>query len=385
MLIGVCSDFFGILIFLLLTASDNKKLNSTLNETFDFAKTRIERYEIYNTNDQVKSLVRLMDKTTELSRVIAQEDNLSEKMLDEYANEQRLTGILVLDQNQKVTEQTAKDGDDLRFYGFDMQRWSYNLQYLIEACEKAGIDVTELKKLEDTEEQHSEYDVEQQSRVITEIKEELQKSDVKDIVQADHLADTLLQNISLGKVINSAVEGNVLRDQLMAENVLWILSMEEQRGNSCIFISGHNGHIERFGNYGAGTRVMGNILSDELGDGYFAIGTDFYKTNCNLPKNDGKRITHTFYSYDPLAKAAKKAGYDMSWLDFSKVPENSQLKEQITDHVSMGSLGEGYSAIFMGLFPRSYRTSQSPEKLYDGMIFVTDAHPIEIREEISEK
>ena len=105
--------FSGILIFLLLTASDNKKLNSTLNETFDFAKTRIERYENYNTNDQVKSLVRLMDKTTELSRVIAQEDNLSEEMLDEYANEQRLTGILVLDQNQKVTEQTAKDGDTM--------------------------------------------------------------------------------------------------------------------------------------------------------------------------------------------------------------------------------------------------------------------------------
>ncbi len=103
--------FSGILIFLLLTASDNKKLNSTLNETFDFVKTRIERYEIYNTNDQVKSLVRLMDKTTELSRVIAQEGNLSAEMLDEYANEQRLTGILVLDQNHKVTEQTAKDGD----------------------------------------------------------------------------------------------------------------------------------------------------------------------------------------------------------------------------------------------------------------------------------
>lgn len=55
-------------------------------------------------------------------------------------------------------------------------------------------------------------------------------------------------------------------------------------GQFLYFISGHNGHIERFGNYGAGTRVMGNILSDELGDGYFAIGTDFYKTNCNLPK-----------------------------------------------------------------------------------------------------
>lgn len=277
--------------------------------------------------------------------------------------------------------ETAKAGDDLRFYGFDMQNWSYNLQYLTEACKASGIDVTELKKLEDNDEADGGYDIEEQTRIIMEIKKELQESDAKDIKQADHLADTLLQNISLGKVIDSAVEGNALRDQRMAENVMWILSMEEQRGNACIFISGHNGHIERSGNYGTDNRVMGNILSDELGEGYFAIGTDFYKTNCNLPKSDGKRITHTFYSYDPLAKAAKKAGYDMCWLDFSKVPENSKLKEQITDHVSMGSLGEGYSAFFMSIFPQSYRISQSPEKWYDGMIFVADAHPIEIREE----
>ena len=95
----ICS---GILTFLLLTASDNRRLNSTLNETFDFVKTRIERYEIYNTNDQVKSLVRLMDKTTELSRVIVQERSLSTEMLDEYAREQRLTGILVLEDRKSV-------------------------------------------------------------------------------------------------------------------------------------------------------------------------------------------------------------------------------------------------------------------------------------------
>ena len=81
--------FSGILTFLLLTARDNSKLNSTLDETFDFVKNRIESYEIYNTNDQVKSLVRLLDKTTELSRVIEQEGNLSTEMLDEYAREQR--------------------------------------------------------------------------------------------------------------------------------------------------------------------------------------------------------------------------------------------------------------------------------------------------------
>ena len=103
--------FSGILTFLLLTARDNSKLNSTLDETFDFVKNRIESYEIYNTNDQVKSLVRLLDKTTELSRVIEQEGNLSTEMLDEYAREQRLTGILVLDQHLNVLEQTANDRD----------------------------------------------------------------------------------------------------------------------------------------------------------------------------------------------------------------------------------------------------------------------------------
>lgn len=102
--------FFGILTFLLLTARDNNRLNSTLDETFDFVKNRIESYEIYNTNDQVKSLIRLLDKTTELSRVIEQEGNLSTEMLDEYAREQRLTGILVLDQK---TEQSAKNGDTM--------------------------------------------------------------------------------------------------------------------------------------------------------------------------------------------------------------------------------------------------------------------------------
>lgn len=108
--------FSGILTFLLLTARDNNRLNSTLDETFDFVKNRIESYEIYNTNDQVKSLVRLLDKTTELSRVIEQEGNLSTEMLDEYAREQRLTGILVLDQNLKVTEQSAKDGDTMSLW-----------------------------------------------------------------------------------------------------------------------------------------------------------------------------------------------------------------------------------------------------------------------------
>lgn len=141
-------------------------------------------------------------------------------------------------------------------------------------------------------------------------------------------------------------------------------------------ISGHNDHIMQCEN--AGTPVLGSLLAEELVSGYFAIGTDFYKSVCNLPKSyTGKRITHTFYSYDPLAKASKKSGFDVSFLDFSKVPEDSALTQYLANSISMGSLGESYS-VLMNFVPRSYRVQRIPQDAYDTMILVANATPIEI-------
>ena len=198
---------------------------------------------------------------------------------------------------------------------------------------------------------------------------------------AAQFAEILLQNISLGKVINDPGIGNAMRDRLMAENTLWILEQEEKRNNSRIFISGHNGHLGQFGSYGADDKVMGNLLADELGDGYFVIGTDFYKTRCNLPTGKGeKRTVQSFHSYDMLAKASKESGFSMSWLDFSRIPDDSTLKGQVTEYMWMGSLGEYYNPLLMHILPMlSYRIWRSPAALFDGMIFVTEAHPTVIR------
>ncbi|MDD6815548.1 MAG: erythromycin esterase family protein, partial [Firmicutes bacterium] len=198
---------------------------------------------------------------------------------------------------------------------------------------------------------------------------------------AIHFADVLLQNIELGKRMDDAGAGNAYRDQLMADNAMWILQQEQARGNQCIFLSGHNGHMEQFGSYGENSKVMGNLLADQLGDDYFVIGTDFYKTSCNLPKGaDRKRINHTFYSYDPLAKASKKCGFADSYLDFSTIPEGSALKAQATDYTWMGALGDGYSPLIMRILPASYRVWRSPSERFDAIIFVSDAHPTEIKE-----
>ena len=269
---------------------------------------------------------------------------------------------------------SATQGDDLRFYGFDMEQRAYTYRYLLEALQKANIDTADFEKMWNSEANTyaDGYTVEQRTEIITAVKEQLPPDDV----QAIHFADILLQNIELGKYIDDSGELNAQRDRMMAENTLWILQQEQARGKRRILISGHNNHIMQCEN--AGTPVLGSLLAENLGDGYFAIGTDFYKSVCNLPKPyTGKRITHTFYSYDPLAKASKKCGFDVSFLDFSKVPEGSALMEYIANSVPMGSLGEYYS-ILMNFVPRSYRVWRAPQDAYDAMIFVTDTAPIEI-------
>ena len=273
---------------------------------------------------------------------------------------------------------SAAPGEDIRFYGFDMQRIGYNYQYLLAAARADGLDTAGLEEIWNAGE--NTYDdacsSDRRREVLTDVKNALPADDA----QAIHLADILLQNMELSEALNDAGAYPALRDRLMAENALWILEQEQARGNRCIFVSGHNGHIEQFGTYGPEDKVMGNLLADELGDGYFAIGTDFYKTTCNLPKgSDGKRLTHTFYSHDPLAKASEKCGFDLAYLDFSAVPETSALYGQLRDYTWMGSLGESYSPIIMSLLPMSYRVWRSPQTVYDAMIFVANAHPTEIR------
>ena len=270
--------------------------------------------------------------------------------------------------------ETAEEGEDLRFYGFDMQRMDWNYHFLVKAAERLEVDASALTRIWDDKTGRPADSVgsEQWASAIEEVKEGLIRYEG---TEADvHCADILLQNCELGKAMASNTEGMTVRDKYMAENVRWILEREESLGNEIIFLAAHNGHIERQHTYGSEGKAMGNLLSDEFGEAYYAIGTDFYRSRCNLPKSNGKRFNHTFYSHDPLAKASKKCGYEISWLDFAKVPDNSALKQQIVDYTWMGSVGEGYTP-FLSLLPMSYRVWASPAKSYDGMIFVAHAHP----------
>lgn len=123
---------------------------------------------------------------------------------------------------------------------------------------------------------------------------------------------------------------------------------------------------------------MGEELFEKYGDDYFVIGTDFYKTECNLPGKNGKRITRKFYSADPLANTAYALGMDMTYLDFDKLQKSEKIKKIINQSMLMGSLGEGYS-LLNKILPNSYRINDVPAELYDGMIIVINATPTDIK------
>ena len=271
---------------------------------------------------------------------------------------------------------TAAQGDDMRFYGFDMQRGGKSLSYLVEECEKLGVDAGGIKALVDGNDWSSRYDYSQRKAAFESVKAALLSKE--DSSFAVRLADVLIQNCEFFSLMESGADGdtsNALRDSYMKENILWIAAQEKDRGFDRIFISGHSGHVKRLSSY----KNTGSLLAEELGSGYYVIGTEFYKTRCNLPSGtDGKRANHTFFSRDPLAKAAKKAGYDIRFLDFSKIPEDSSLRKYTSEYIYNGSLGEVYSYV-MPFIPMTYRAFDDPEISYDGMIYVANATPTEIK------
>ena len=99
-----------------LTAHDTVQAVKASDQALAFMKARIVRFSNYAANDRTKSLIRLLDKTSELSRCIAVED-MDVIDLDRYAYDQRLTGVALLDGDFDMIEQSSCDGDIMESWG----------------------------------------------------------------------------------------------------------------------------------------------------------------------------------------------------------------------------------------------------------------------------
>ena len=275
---------------------------------------------------------------------------------------------------------SAKDEDKLNFYGYDMQNSQNNITVLQDYCRN----VDELKGYTDimtpaastdyfADKKPSADEISKATEAVDKVEEYLKsKADQsfleKELIIAAENVDLCIEN---GKKMGMA--GNVFRDDKMSEIVEKIRTLEESLARDKIMIAGHIGHVSK---KGITYKNMGSILKEKLGNEYYVIGTDFFKTECSIGGSSGRK-NYKVCSADPLAAQAKDMPDGKYYLDFSKVSKDMpEVYGNVYSGSVNGNLGESFTPLYY--FIRLYRTNVVPADLYDSMIYVYDAKPLRL-------
>ena len=272
--------------------------------------------------------------------------------------------------------------DNLSFYGFDLQNPDTDLNLILDFVKENSIEKGD--GLADSFDSYLNGSTSFRDAGLSDgfeslnslkIELETNRDAYQDLYNYDRILDCI-ENVMRARELaakydgdNGMVEGGQFRDQMMARKVIEI---SETLNESRMIITGHNGHIGYAGNY---TRTMGSFIRDELGDSYYAIGTDYFITDCNMPSGNGRRANHRFVSGDILAYQAGELG--TYYLDFSKVSEDSEVYKYIHGPIYTGSLGEGYS-ILNTILQDTVRVYCEPAYLYDAMILIYQCAPLNL-------
>lgn len=276
---------------------------------------------------------------------------------------------------------TAPEEKKVRFYGFDMQNPETGYAFLKQYSLAHGL-ATEAEfdaVLKNILTSPYSLNPETAGQVVMFLDGLRAKAGDADMRDAD-ARDFQMELTTVRQAMESQTSNenfNTLRDRDMAENVEAIRKIEAEIGSGKLVISAHDGHIERENPI---YTSMGVLLSQDIGNNYYAIGTDVWKVRDNMKcMGEAKRSMQSFVSCDPLAAQARFAAGQQYVLYFSEVSdEKSRVAALVRSPMRMMQLGEGYTFLMRLLPDRSYRLKGAPAAYYDAMLFLYEAHPIEI-------
>lgn len=286
---------------------------------------------------------------------------------------------------------TVNEDKKVYFYGNDMQRYDYSKKAVFDYYKLVNADAFKQYALqlehvsndtmrELTTEQLNEFD-----ETIDNIILDLQANEVFYVEQSS--TEAYLFALQYAQIMKQRTQlflndGDYtkLRDQYLADNLQWIAEFEAQRGHDKLFITGHNGHIEKTSASLAGYKSMGDYLDELYGEEYFAIGTDFISSEFQAKNGgSGDRQIHTLENHNGLVDAFSEAESNVFYVDFEKVSKSDELFEIISKEQKMANVGDDFQWWYKTL-KMFYTIEMIPNEAYDGIIIVKVATPTNVIE-----
>ena len=294
----------------------------------------------------------------------------------------------MIDFVQWMYDYNATVGEDgkIYFYGNDMQRYDYNKKGLLDYYKVVNIDAAN-KYADQLENVSNNIMRELSAKQLKEIDDTLDKimldlqSNERTYVEqsSSETFGFALQYAQLMKQRTTLFsnDGNYLqlRDQYLADNLQWIVEMEEARGHDKVLFSGHNGHVEKTSATLADYKSMGSYLDKLYGPKYFAIGTDLESSEFQaLNHSSDKRKTYTIENHNGLVDAFSEVESNIFYVEFEKASESNELSDIIKRKQKMINIGDDFKSWYKVL-KMFYTIEMTPSQAYDGIIIVKKATP----------
>lgn len=285
----------------------------------------------------------------------------------------------------------ASENEKVYFYGNDMQRYDYNKKAVLDYYEAVNIDAN--KKYEDQLEHVSNdtmhelttKQLEEINHTIDHIMSDLQANEETYVEQSSQDAFAFaLQHAQMMEQRTQLFldEGNYaeVRDQFLADNLQWIVEFEEAHGHDKVFVSAHNGHIEKTSASLAGYKSMGNYVDELYGSEYFAIGTDLMNSEFQaINRGADERQTHTIKNHNDLVDAFREVEPNIFYVGFEKASESEKLADIISNEQKMVNIGDDFRS-WHKLLKMFYTIDMIPKDSYDGLIIIKEATPTTVIE-----
>lgn len=271
----------------------------------------------------------------------------------------------------------------LHFYGFDVQRFDNNKEILFSVIDQSHPELREefsgiLDQL--TDDKYFSYkpgDFKTFKEGLAPLVEKMDALEA-DIVDASgreafDFARECAKTLYACCHVNSEINSNPIRDQYMFEKVQWFM---DRGDGSLLFINGHNGHMGQ--QAVAGYKCMGELLDENLGPAYYAIGTDAQVTEFNSASDDGFDVV-TVQNTNGLNTQFSGSEDQMYWIDFKTASADEAWNQIISSTQRVSTLNSTVGG-FMTYFKFFYTTKFVPDQMFDAMIIFQKVSPTTIFE-----